>query len=345
MRTKNKTSVALACFLLAAFSLCDAKESSDPTLSATPSPYPILDSGVWADAIHSAEIYWLDNERILFKGSEETEKTKHYTGKFNISIWELGKGIKKYTKNVKPSLCYNSDGIIYYELSEADAQGNGQYLYGKFGKENTYKKTKDLKYYWDQMNCKLTERETVIKQRKGSAIRPLLDRHGYLNLGPVRGYATSKEFIKLYRPSDQQGISLPIQAQSLSHVYYYEFKKAYLINNSKVSKRFWWLYPDGKVEEVSASFGAGLPTRQGMVLGTGKAKSDYDPGTVGMYLVSDGKFIRLIAGYAIDVTVSPDGCKLAFVHYPYLKATSLKDSGRVTLKMINVCSEEKNHGQ
>ena len=50
-----------------------------PQLSAwgesTP-PYPIVDSGVWATNGYPGDLYWLDNERVLFLGSE-TSKQEH----------------------------------------------------------------------------------------------------------------------------------------------------------------------------------------------------------------------------------------------------------------------------
>ena len=66
-----------------------------------------------------------------------------------------------------------------------------------------------------------------------------------------------------------------------------------------------------------------------------------DPGDAGGYLLGkDNTVHKLITGYLNGETVSPDGCKIAFVHYPYLDATLVADPAPITLKMINFCSEE-----
>ncbi len=66
-----------------------------------------------------------------------------------------------------------------------------------------------------------------------------------------------------------------------------------------------------------------------------------DPGDAGGYLLTEGNMIqKLISGYLKGEIVSPNGCKIAFTHYPYLDATLVADPARITLKMINFCTEE-----
>ncbi len=379
MRIKNKVITGLFCFLFAAFSVCNAKESSAPTLSAAPSPYPVMDSGVWADGIRNPEIYWLDNNRVIFKGSDEKEKTKHHTGKFNISIWELGKGIQVYAKDVVPGLCLNSDGIIYYGLLAKSPQGTEQYRYGKFGSEQTFAKPAGVKkFYWDRVNCKLTELTKILEQRKGRAITPLLDRHGYLELGPT-GAGSSENNPITFSRTDGKVIELPLRRREVDRVAYFVFKDAYFVYGEyysseakgvtnvwpkKVTRYVWWLYPDGRVEAVKFPDGPWVketkpgsgyvtyntvlyPTRHGYLLGTGKSKSTKDSGTVGAYLLRNDKLIKLVDGYFRSPAVSPDGCKVAFVHYPYADATIADDPAPITLKAVDLCpnKEEKRHGQ
>jgi hypothetical protein len=193
------------------------------------------------------------------------------------------------------------------------------------------------------MNCRPIDDLEIIEKRKTRRLTLLLDRHGYLDLGPLQESSTSKEFITLYRAGNKQGISVPIQAQWINQLRYFQFKDAYMLYGIKGGNQFWWLYPDGKVEKVSPL--SGYPTRQGLVGGWGKIKSDKDPGSIGVYLWSDKETIKLIAGHSKDITISPDGCKLVFIHFPYLDATKLKDPGRITLKAINICTKEKSHGQ
>ena len=99
-------------------------------------------------------------------------------------------------------------------------------------------------------------------------------------------------------------------------------------------------WPDKKVPNFGF-VGALMPVKNGFVLPHGKAKGPKDAGNTGPHLLRDGKLIKLLSGYYKSPVVSPDGCKLAFVHYLYSDATKIKDPGRITLKAINVCVEEK----
>ena len=356
MRTKKKITAVLFCFLLAAFVVCDAKESVNPTASTAPSPYPVMDSGVWAD--RSSNVYWIDNQHILFKGSEEKEKAKHYTGKFNISIWEPGKGVQVYAKDVVSVLCLNSDSIVYYGLLAKSPQGIEQYRYGKFGSEQTFTKPAGVKkFYWDQMNCKLTELTKVLEQRKGRAIFPLLDRHGYLDKGAIRGKESLKETPAIfYRPGHNEGITLPIRIAGL--VNYYAFKDAYFITRGLgLYQDFdkpgtaWWLAPDGTVTDLVVPRNPlnkyhvePFPTKIGIFAVSYSSKSLKDSGLAGGYFLRDGKWSKVLDGDIQGLAVSPDGCKVAFSHAPYLDADLPDDPQKRTLKLIDFCKEEKNHG-
>lgn len=345
MITKNKTAIVVSCFLLAALAVCDAKEPTNPLISSTPSPYPVLDSGVWADwSSYIPIFYWIDNNRIIFKTVKDNDKNRISSGPFNLSIWDIGKRVKPYTDYYSSvTVCVSGD-IIH--RTQTEANGNVRRFYGKFGEEKSFEFPKIKGAFFDDMNCRPIDNPEIIEKRKTRHIKLLLDRHGYLDFGSLQESSTSKEFITLYRAGNKQGISVPIQAQWINQLRYFQFKDAYMLYGIKGGNQFWWLYPDGKVEKVAPSSGFGFPTRKGLVGGWGKAKSNMDPGTVGVYFWSDKESIKLIAGYAAKgIAVSPDGCKLAFIHYPYLDATKIKDPGRITLKMINVCMEEKSHGQ
>lgn len=318
---------------------------------AEPSPYPIYDSGTWADPISNPHIYWIDNDRVLFRTVKGNDKTRISSGPFNLSIWEIGKGVKAYTGYHASVTACIREGMIH--RTQKDSQGKVQRFYGKFGEEKEFEFPKTKGAFFDDMNCRVNDNaEIVSKRQSGRRIRSLLDRHGYLDLGPSNKPAwTSKEPRKLFRPGDKQGVEISIPPLNIHPIRYFEFKDAYLIYDHNAGNRFWWLYPDGRVEEVTTLFGVGYPTRRGFVGGGGKPKSDYDPGTVGLYFWSGKERIKLISGYANisgytnNMAISPNGCKIAFVHYPYFDATKITDPAPITLKAINLCVEENNHGK
>lgn len=312
---------------------------------AEPSPYPIYDSGTWADPISDPHIYWIDNDRVLFRTVKGNDKTRISSGPFNLSIWEIGKGVKAYTGYHASVTACIREGMIH--RTQKDSQGKVQRFYGKFGEEKEFEFPKTKGAFFDDMNCRVNDNaEIVSKRQSGRRIRPLLNRHGYLDLGPQnKPSRLHKEPRKLFRSGDNKALEISIPPSDIDRILYYEFKDAYMVYSYEAGKRFWWLYPDSKLEEVRTSFGMAYPTLSGFVAGRGKPKSDYDPGTVGLYFWSDKQHIKLISGYVHSVAVSPDGCKLAFVHYPYFMGTSIKDPAPITLKAINLCVEEKTNGK
>lgn len=198
MRTKNKSLLSLCCLLLITFAACEAKE-----LAISP-PYPVIDSGVWAD--RSSNVYWIDNQRILFITVKDNDKRRFNRGPFNLSVWEIGKGVKPYTDYSQSVTACIQDGMIH--RTQKDEQGNVQRFYGKFGEEKTFELPKVKGAYFDFINCRpITNPDILAKRQNNRAITPLLDRHGYLDKGAIHGKESLKETpAVLYRPGDNEGI-------------------------------------------------------------------------------------------------------------------------------------------
>ena len=137
---------------------------------------------------------------------------------------------------------------------------------------------------------------------------------------------------------------------------YHGHQNAYLVygryfDESKAVKRgdyenappqlLWWLYPDGRVEEIHRQAGpwyaggslAIRSTKAGLFLAfLGGMTSSRNPGHQGGYLVSESSVVKVIDGPTNSPVVSPDGCKVAFTHAP-----SNQESSKRSLKVINVC--------
>lgn len=362
MKTKNKSLSIICSFLLVNFAACEAKEPIT-------SPYPVYDSGAWANwHAGSAQIYWIDNDRVIFKTVKDNDKRNISRGPFNLSVWEIGKEVKAYTPYTKKvSICLR-DGIFRYVVE--DEQKNLKVFHGKFGEEKQV--TPQKRTYFDFLNCRVEDNPEIAEKTKaGRAITKLLDRHGYLDIGPISGRSESAPTI-LYRPGHLQGITLPVR---IGYVDYFSFKDAYFFrglfkpDSPSEIKSFWpagttdimgWLHPDGRIESVVLSkeawpdkkipsFGSGniVPLRDRFLVLFGLAKGPYDAGTLGGYLLRNNKLTKVVGGYISSLTVSPNGCKVAFVHYPYLEATLGDDPAPIRLKAVDLCpsKEEKSHGQ
>lgn len=77
----------------------------------TASPYPIVDSGAWATNSFPGDVYGLDNERVLFLGSE-TSKPIGQDDQWLLICDTKTNSIRKYKQRVM-NFCYR-DGIFQY---------------------------------------------------------------------------------------------------------------------------------------------------------------------------------------------------------------------------------------
>jgi len=354
MKIINKATVGLFIFLLAALAACEAKESADPTLSAAPSLYPVLDSGVWADWNTFDGVKWIDNNRILFVGGPDEPGRKHPQLR-NASVWEIGKGVTVLSKAVQHVGICTHDGFLAYTLTYDKTKT--ERFEGKFGQERIFTPPTEKNASRRWMDCRFHASSISNEKLEGPRqhkLTFLLYSHGYLDYGPRnidRPLGKKGDPILYYRTGQKEPVSLPITNEGIRHADYYPFKDAYFIHPFASNYSTWWLYPDGRMEEIKYPTlpkllvqGTFFPIRKGFFIYyyDGRPPSFKVPGNTGGYLVAeDGKSSKVISGYLNGISVSPDGCKVAFTHYPYLDATRIDDPGRVTLKAINLCAEEK----
>lgn len=348
---------------------CNATESNSAA-----SPYPVYDSGMWAEPTAYADIYWIDNNRVIFRSARGKDKRPLAGESFDLTVWEIGKGTTMYANDVVPvqgplgRFCYNSEGTIFYPLKQRDAQGNELYKYGELGRERLFARSSDAKTVFDKMNCRVLDVDTMMKERKGRALDLLLTRHGYLDVGAVSGKESLENNPIVFHRADGSSIQLPVRRAERGTLYgYFPFKDAYFFQGSLELGRpsdiaklwpsgtrqiFYWLYPDGRIEPVFLrgeswpdgkvpNFGIRkfMPLRDGFFLRYGSAKGPKDPGTAGGYLLRNGKLTRIISGHLSSITVSPDGCKVAFVHLPYPDADLVADPAPIRLKAADLCTE------
>jgi hypothetical protein len=364
MTTKNKTITGVCCFLLAAGMVAEARELASPPTPVAQSPYPVMDSGVWADWHGIAsDIYWLDNNRILFKTVKDNDKRRVSSGPFNLSIWDTKTNkVTPYTENVKAlSVCYR-EGFIYYTLE--DESKDQRRFAGEFGKEKLFVPPNAKNARYNEMDCQFQADLAPAEKLEGPKrhdVEFLLHRHGYLDYGPrteIRNLPLGKgKPILYYRNGQIKPVSLPITNEGTKMAEYYEFKDAYFIHElvggggrwHGDSAIAWWLFPDGKATEVKIPDGpykqggsVGLyPTRKGVFVRYDTFKSNKDPGEAGGYLVTGKNATRVIVGHLKGPVVSPDGCKIAFSYHAYPDATLVADPAPITLKTINFCPEVK----
>lgn len=322
-------------------------------------PYPILDSGVWATNSFPGDVYWLDNERVLFLGSEHGKPvSKEHEA---VAVWDTTKNSVTVQKHNIPSLCYRNGIVLLGQKIDNPAGGPWKYRFfrGPLGKEQPY--GQDPKDLPDPLNCRKVK--TNAGHELGHSGRYLIEGHGHLDLGDKHASSRMNPPVVFFKKTDSEGLALPFGVRQVERIEYFDFKGAYFLygwffdpSTGVVKSPWpnssphpaWWLTPEGTVTEVMIPPGlwnAGgsvqfTPTQKGvLVIYHGGFKSYTNPGTQGLYLVrKDGGAKRLISGSVIRVGVSPSGCRVAFSHAPNLEADRHPNGkNRRTLKMIDLC--------
>lgn len=322
-------------------------------------PYPIVDSGVWASTNWSGDVYWLDNERVLFLGSEYGKPVaqEHQA----LLAWDTTKRSITMLKQNISWLCYRNGVVLLSQKIDNPAGGPWKYRFfrGPLGEEQPYEQ--DARDLPDPLNCRAVKINAG--QERGHSGRYLIEGHGYLDLGDKHASSRMNPPVMFFKKSDSEGVALPFGVRQIERLDYYDFKKAYFLyggffnaTTGVVSTPWpktmphptWWLTTEGSVIEVMIPSGVWnlggsvqfTPSQQGvLVTYHGGTKSNHDPGKQGIYLVQeDRKIQKIITGFAIRVGVSPDGCKIAFSHAPNYEADRRPNiKNRRTLKMIDLC--------
>lgn len=322
------------------------------------SPYPIVDSGVWATNSYPGDMYWLDNERVLFLGSG----TSAPIGQDDawLLIWDTRKNtITKYKQHVLDFCFY--DGVIQYRTVAREPETGKRiwtFYRGKFNEE-LVDQTADRKE--DKLNCRYISVWPTFTQGKTHRILHELD--GYLVLDRAATNVKFENYPLLYLKAEHKGaIPLPFRRYDADRVNYYPFRQAYFLSPMSyftngthltpwpqdVPLYVWWLFPDGETDKIEIPLGTwargGLifyPTPKGVFVVNRHSKSDSDPGNAGGYLVQGTTVKKLVGGVLTDVSaVSPDGCRIAFSHAPSQNSDRFDAKNHRRLKMIDVCEKE-----
>jgi hypothetical protein len=323
-------------------------------------PYSILDSGVWASTNWSGDVYWVDNERVLFLGDASSKPVPK--DQMSLLEWDTAKHSIIMLKQNISSLCYRNGIVLLGQKVDSPAGGPWKYRFfqGPLGNERPQVKgDTDL---LDHMNCRIVKNNTANDKRPPG--RYLLEKDGYLGRSKKRPPEQHANLPAMYfKEGESEGIPLPFGVRQIESVEYYDFKRAYFLYGwfydsaiggvttlwpRTLPHPVWWLTPEGSTTEVmipSGPWNAGggvffTPSQRGvLVTYQGGVKSNRDPGTQGIYLVQEnGGTEKLIGGLVHHLGVSPNGCKVAFSHAPNIEADRPDHKNRRTLKVIDVCS-------
>lgn len=333
-----------------------------PQLVACGEPhYPIKDSKFPAA---EAKLGWLDNERVMFHGYEvgkvgqPSPDDGHPLAETGLFIWDIGKDtVTKYWDIDGPVPLCVFRGQIFFTQKVNGKENTWLAVTGSFGKEE--RKFVSGKLWVNGFSCReSTHKPEWVKEDKHRRWS-LLEEHGYLDFGISSRRDPSKAtLILLYQPNSTSPLELPLTGEQVRiHVSYFGFADAYLLESQRettYAAPVWLLKPDGSLTKVLDTTGKSWErfgwdgfhlTKKGLFLSGGRG--DYaSVGTRGGYLLTSvqGTPTRFVAGTVRNEAVSPDGCKVAFVHVLHdqaaadsAKALRAGKPGSRTLKMIDLC--------
>ncbi len=311
-------------------------------------------------------LFWLDNSRVLFDRAEpghfcSAQEAQGQARRRTLSLWAVGGDVQPIAQIPWTGhYCASpQDGYIRYQTTATKDTDIGKE--GRFGSESEYHfdLSSGLAPLRHPLTCRVFKRLLLPGNRIAT---PLLPGHGQI-LGTLQA-------LEYLAPGNDVLVVLPFGPAAVGQSLpgFYAFKGAYFFwdhrwgviksdaqtqvdhTNQYVAsgcKKAWWLFPDGRTEELCIPYvpkadGKGfgvVPTARGLLVVSGTQSAAWT-GPAGAYLATSQGLEKILTGWidARRLAVSPDGCKVAMVFAPSETAARDIGPGRRTLRVADVCS-------
>jgi hypothetical protein len=317
--------------------------------------FAVVDTGIVVSADRSGPIIWMDHDRIIFTalkaGAGPTSEVGAKTREILIYDTRTGKA-ERYADGALSCFAEGRIGYVIERLVWTDPVTGGarfasRVLHGTMKEETEKRIGTDL--FFDS-SCTVSSEPSWQVLSRDRHVTMLRTEHGYLDRR--RGQDLYNKYVIFVRPG-KPPIELPIYGFELGgDTVYAHWADTYVLNADGVGFRPYTvrdpspkavirlLKADGELIELSPPdaffkyFGHSGPlrlTRAGMVYtGMGNPKTTEQ----GLYLVNGQQVAQLVDGWVEDLSVSPDGCRLAL--------SSARDFHMVryprTIKLVQLCS-------
>jgi len=329
-------------------------------------PYKVVDTGMWTSENEGGKLWWLDNERVLFPSNKNL---KPGGGPNIMMIWNVSTG-QVVPTTLDSVLCVRAGRIIRCKrdkstdvvtcyrgtldsMNECPPPGPDMRMdkiydcdwIPRYSRANIPYRIKLMgDNYLEVIESKPDEggvpRESGLKRpgEKSSRVEKKTEGGGiYENTVLYHEHPGSKPVAMPFKLGGWNGYG----------VKYVEWRKAYLVHPDQyyIDKhiRLWWLEVNGAVHEIplpekypfTAAGGIDFtPVKAGIfVRYNGGSLSGSDGG----YLIQENKVERILKSVAHEHTVSPDGCRVVFVHARNTEEYYSREKPYRTLKIINFC--------
>jgi len=332
--------------------------------------YTIQDSGKRGGGVSG----WLDNDRVVFyseqraqaKVGDDPEGPPIVDAGYYVWDTERGTLSKDPRFEGAAKLCVQGNVVTFLRKSPGEEK---QWLVvTRVNGEENVAPLVNMEWF-NRFNCRYYVQKPAWMISNHQTL-PLMNGHGFLEWVPSERHVSEwNNPLRFHYKDAEEWISLPIGTREVWHnlVKYAPFKDAYLLYpvayiDPLTGKEdpigpwpkgkpvpIWWLGPDGTVTTETIPYmrfmrggsRAFFPTREGIFVTSHKTDDLGKPGDAGGYLARNDRVTKLITGLVDRVSISSDGCRVAFVHDPYDTMYGKDRLNRITVKVINICQENR----
>lgn len=323
------------------------------------SPYKVVDSGAWVHFGGAQErTFWLDNDRVIFVS---TSSLKPGSGPNMLTIWTPTTGKIGRSHRGEAIKCVQKGVVAFNSRDEA---GKFHLYRGTLDKLQDISSSDRNLWFDEYFDCNWTERTPLVlpyfQKLKDDNWLEIISRES------VEPFAYGEA--RYYESRGSTPVTLPVFADMEGNykIKYNELRNAYFISPGKYYPddahyhSIWWLKRDGTVSEeplpIPFSFVKSLPKtlpkghsqgaltffplKNGYLIhsGLGGTKSMTDIGLEGLYLLAENKIGKVLLGAIHGISISPDGCSVAFVHAKNTQEYLSQTQPYRTVKSINFCN-------
>jgi len=338
----------LSALLLAGFfsSICTSQVRDVRGYEIKESGYLGRPSGIQQD------LYWLDNDRVIFIGAKPGEFVEPIAGvkeiRYGLFVWSLkaGKVERHHEGSAYSSLCVYR-GYIRFEFDKNAAR---YALAGRFGQETVERLDREIleeRRKYERVINRLTCREY-----KRSELPPLGFRVTPLLEGEFLSQDREQRLVEVvhwkYWPREGSPVMLNMTLETIGIERYSEYLDSYVLQeypsavvfSDKVIRRWWLMDRKGQIRDFTPPTGPWMrgstvvvPTERGLFLVSHAIDIRGGNGAAGGYLLDDKGLYRVIAGRPESFQVSPDGCRVA------ISISDRAQNGPIKrwIKTVNVC--------
>ncbi len=343
----------ITCLLSALLLICNGCGTKD-----SKSPYKVIDSGIWAEEAGIESTGWIDNNHILFI----TNKTLKPTGKIplanHLTVWNPDTGKVDFYHQASLLKCVRKGKVLFTEDSGPKwkkPKWEPSIYQGTVENPQDHPAPGLDMRIDSSFDCDWVPGNTSGRDPIKAPHKYKLRGENYIEFIELSTDASPGKMVYHEKPGTK-GTPLPFYLSLAYSMSYSEFLDAYVIFGDKRSvylkpdtRSFWILERNGNLRSIDYP----LAMMKGYVRGIYPLKCGYmvqygqeqykatDPGDNGLWLANGEKAIRLIVGAIHAVSVSPDGCRAAFIHARHSNEYFSQKNPYRTIKVINFCKREK----